>query len=365
LKADEALHAILGIKRCPGADAVRKFFTRFDGGKIQALWRPLWKWMLQRVPPMQGGYTLDLDSSVFERYGHQQGAQKGYNPSRRGQRSHHPLLAVLSEVHVVLHGWLRAGATTACSGVVNFLREALEMARQAGISIHTLRADCGFYGQALLGFLEEQGLGYVVIARQTGRMERLMRGITQWQKLANGSELGEFTAAVGDWKVARRFIVLRREARERRQEGLLLSLPSRHIYRVLVTNRSESAAELWRLYEGRARIELCIRELKDDLHVQGFCLQNFHGSESALLAVLCLYNLLSEFQRATDPGKGQWRTPGRLREEYIVCGAILGRSARKLVLRFSMAWGGLETRKPLFERLLHWPEPKSPFLSTA
>ena len=42
VRADRALHALLGINRWPGADTVRALFHRFDQGSIQSFWRPLW-----------------------------------------------------------------------------------------------------------------------------------------------------------------------------------------------------------------------------------------------------------------------------------------------------------------------------------
>jgi len=55
------------------------------------------------------GYTLDLDSTAFERYSKQQGAGRGYNPKKPGRASHHPLPAIFAEAHFVVHGWLRSG----------------------------------------------------------------------------------------------------------------------------------------------------------------------------------------------------------------------------------------------------------------
>ena len=49
-----------------------------------------------RVPERGGGYSLDLDSTVFERYGGRK-RKRGYNPRKHGRASHHPLLAVLEK----------------------------------------------------------------------------------------------------------------------------------------------------------------------------------------------------------------------------------------------------------------------------
>jgi hypothetical protein len=37
---------------------------------------------MQRLPQRAEGYTLDLDSTVFERYGQQEGSLKGAQPTQ-------------------------------------------------------------------------------------------------------------------------------------------------------------------------------------------------------------------------------------------------------------------------------------------
>lgn len=155
LRADRALHAMLGIERFPGTDTVRNLLKRFTQPVIEVFWRPLWRWLLQQgwAVPAQG-WSLDLDITVFQRSGHQEGADRGYNPSRPGRHTHHPLLAVLAEAPMILHGWLRCGKAGSARGVVPFLLEALALIPQDW-KLRTVRADSGFFDQALLGFLEE------------------------------------------------------------------------------------------------------------------------------------------------------------------------------------------------------------------
>jgi len=95
------------------------------------------------------GWSLDLDRTVLQRSGHQEGAQRGYSPSQPGLRTHHPLLAVLAEAPLVLHGWLRSGKAGSARGVVPFLQEAL---MPPAWKLRTVRADSGFFDQSLLGF---------------------------------------------------------------------------------------------------------------------------------------------------------------------------------------------------------------------
>ena len=124
LRADRAWHAMLGLGRFPSDDTIRNFFLRFTQAHIETFWRPLWRWLSSGgLPP--AGFALDLDSTVFCREGQQEGARKGFNPRRQGRNSHHPLLAVLAEAPLILHGWLRSGHTGPARGMVPFLQEAL------------------------------------------------------------------------------------------------------------------------------------------------------------------------------------------------------------------------------------------------
>src|SRR5580700_6825994 len=123
LRGDRAIHALLGMDRFHTDDNIRNLFRQFGMGQVQRLFEPLAEWQMQRLPQRPEGYTLDLDSTVFERYGKQEGSLKGHNPRKHGRPSHHPLLAVLSEAHFLLHGWLRSGNCGTSRGVEEFLKK--------------------------------------------------------------------------------------------------------------------------------------------------------------------------------------------------------------------------------------------------
>lgn len=88
----------------------------------------------------------------------------------------------------------------------------------------------------------------------------------------------------------------------------------------------------------------------------------FHATGAAFRSVLLLFNLLAEFQRAA--GMPSYREPATIRTQVLTCGAIPGRSARRLVLPMGQSWGGLRTRKPLLNSILEWQIPTSPKLAS-
>jgi hypothetical protein len=131
--------------------------------------------------------------------------------------------------------------------------------------------------------------------------------------------------------------------------------------RFWVTTRREGALELWRDDNGRACVEQRIEELKHDLAADGFCLQPFFATESAFLAVLFMFNLLSLYQHQTTPDQ-PYRQPGTLRGAVFLWGAVLGVMGRDVVVKLSAAWGGLSKHKPLVEATLDWLKCASPKL---
>jgi len=360
LRGDRALHALLGMDRFPTDDTIRNLFRAFGMGEVQRLYEPLAEWQMQRLPRREEGYSLDLDSTVFERYGQQEGSLKGHNPRKHGRPSHHPLLAVLSEAHFLLHGWLRSGNCGTSRGVVEFLKEALALLGQS-VKIRVLRADSGFFEDKLLSFLEQRLLPYIVVAKLTPWVKRAAQRVEQWTILDDDYSAGEFRLKLHGWSVERRFVVIRELVREGRDSvgRKLIDVPG-YTFRVFVTSCVDLPQDIWRDYNRRADMENRIAELKHDLGADGFCMKQFFATEAAFRAVLLLFNLLSEFQRAA--GLPVYREPATIRTQILTCGAILGRAGRHLVIHLSASWGGLKTRIPLLDSILNWQIPTSPKL---
>ena len=361
LRGDRALHALLGLRRFPTDDTICNLFRQFGMGQVQRFFEPLAQWQMQRLPQRPEGYTLDMDSTVFERYGKQEGSLKGHNPRRHGRPSHHPLLAVLSEAHFLLHGWLRSGNCGTARGAEEFLKEALALWGQRQ-KIRLLRADSGFFDGLLLSFLEQRQIPYIVVARMTKWVKRAAQRVESWTGLDDNYAVGEFRLQLHGWDAERRFVVIREQVRESRASvgRKLIDVPG-YTFRVFVTSQAAAPAEIWRDYNRRADMENRIAELKHDLGAHGFCLKPFFATEAAFRSVLLLFNLLAEFQRAA--GLGSYREPATLRTQVLTCGAILGRAGRRVVVHLSQSWGGLKTRIPLMDSILNWQIPTSPKLA--
>ena len=188
----------------------------------------------------------------------------------------------------------------------------------------------------------------------TSTLKRQCARIKDWTILDDHHAAGEFTVKLFGWSKERCFVVVRERGRETKAAvgRTLIDVPG-YTFRVWVTNRNESPLALWRDYNGRACVEQRIEELKHDLAADGFCLQPFFATESAFLAGLSTFNLLSLYQHQVTPDR-PYRQPGTLRVAMFLGGAVPGVMGRDAVVKLSAAWGGLRKHKPLVDATLNW-----------
>lgn len=360
LRYDRALQELCGVRAFPSDDTIRNFFRRFGPGEVARFFPPLWQWLLRQQPAR--AVLLDLDSTVFQRYGRQEGAERGYNPTRRHGRTHHPLLAFITAPVLVLHGWLRAGAAADNRGAVEFLQEALGLLPPSW-SVAGVRADGGFFDQKVLQFLEDRQLPYLMVVRLHRAICQQVCYVPAWTALDATHAVGEFTLRLPTWTVARRFVVLRLQLPEPKARQLI-AVPG-YEFRIFVTNRTEAPSWLWRHYDARAAIEPRFSELKQDLAADDFCLRGFFPTEAAVRSVFFAFNLLSLLQAFAPKTAGRPTAqlrPATLRSTLFLCGAIAGRAGHKTVLFLAQSWGGLTARKPLLDKLAAWQTSTAPKL---
>lgn len=121
---EEVLEKAFDVARFAKAStSLTRFWNKFDTQGKSEWWsiqaRDFARQVLDWAEVHSG--NLNLDSTVLTRYGHQEGARKGYNPKKRGRPSHHPLLAFVDSGYVV-NLWNRCGDVSSGQGCPSFFR---------------------------------------------------------------------------------------------------------------------------------------------------------------------------------------------------------------------------------------------------
>jgi hypothetical protein len=334
LRSDEVVQAIVGVARMPSAMTLTRYFGGLVRSQIEHLSEVLSQFGSRRLRAPALGAVLDLDSTVFERYGRQQGSLKGYNPRKHGRPSHHPLLAMLAEAKLVLHAWLRSGNTASARGVIAFLAETLAKLPD-GFRLYALRADSGFFVTEFLVELERRTLPYVIAVRMNPHLRRTVAGIGQWTPFARGLEAAATSYQAYGWPAPRRLVVVREMLRERPEARgrKLLEVPG-YTFHVLVTTLGHDPVSTWRFYNSRAECENRIKELKDDFGADGFCLHSFDGTEAAFRLICFLFNLIADFKREITQNEAPRLLT--LRTRLLVIGAIRAADGHRQILRLGL-----------------------------
>lgn len=308
IRVDEVLRQIFGWKRVPSGTTYGRFFKKFTPSMNHELFIKLYSWFFNQVK--FDNYTLDVDSSVITRYGNQEGSLRGYNPKKPGRNSHHPLFAFVNDIRMVVNCWNRSGNTASSSNVISFLQETLAIL--SGRKIGLFRADSGFCTSQVLDYIEEEKISYVMSCKLYANLQQEIYKIDNWIPMGMGLWISEITYKQGGWFGPRRVIVVRQQEEVRpRATGKKLRTLFDHVgldtekvyksrYHAFVTNQDLPAVQIWEQYKGRGDAENRIKELKEDFGVEGFCMDDFCATETAMRFVMVAYNLMSLFRLLTS-----------------------------------------------------------------
>lgn len=326
-RSDPVLPKMFDLTRTASAMTITRYFGAFTKQHVQHLVDSVGSGLWGRLIPADPTAVLDLDSTIFERYGQQEGSLKGHNPRKHGRPSHHPILAMLAGSKRILHAWLRSGNTGTARGAEAFLDEALHRL-PPHTRVQTVRADSGFFISGFLTHLEVRGLKYAVAARMQPPIHKAIAGLQGWRPFGRGVEVCELPWQPFRWAAPRRLVVVRELLRERPDAAgrRLFDLPGYTVHAV-VTNLSLAPEEVWRFYNGRADCENRIKELKLDFAADGFCLRSFQGTEAVLQLNGLLFNLLAAFKDEVLENPSP--TLATLRHSLFVLGGLLRASARR------------------------------------
>jgi len=306
---------------------------------------------------------LVFDSTVITRYGKQEKAEKGYNPSKPGRKSHHPLIASLCEFGLILDILNRPGKATASTGIEDFFAKALSRATGLGVSILGVLADAGFYYESFLLVLEAAHKPYIIVARFYANLKTKVLSLPQdtWKTVDDGISISEFWWKQFGWKKERRYIAIRRDTDKcpeavgkRLQAYEQLELPgmekgAKYRYSCFVTTLTEEPITVWRTYRRRILIERLIEDLAYDLGFKKLNTKKWVETTALLTMLMLSYNLFRLFAQTVLPKKDRAKKLSTIRSELFMVGGIIGRSGRKQILRLSLAKRSLKRR---FEYLL-------------
>lgn len=284
--------SLLNLKKWINKDAIStclKSLGQAGALSLQECLLGFTKRYLSKASP--NSLTIDADSTVRTVYGKQQGAAKGFNSTKKGALSYHPLLAFASELKIVLNSWFRTGSAYTSNGICEFLRQT-QAFLPSNISSIFFRADSGFFSGELFDLLEEFLWRYLVKVKLKN-LKVLLMGQT-WHSLKGykGISVCEFDYKASGWKKIRKLRAIRHIKGWERKEflGTIEFVPV-YEYACYCSNLPGTAFDLHEIYKQRSTSETWIEQVKNQLLAGKTLTDDFHANDILWQLHVFAYNL--------------------------------------------------------------------------
>ena len=202
---------LLGMSKIVSEDSLRRSLLKMDeSSAITWLQKHLDKCY---APLLSEPWILDMDVTVKVLYGKQDGAVRGYNPTKPGRPSHAYHTYSIGNLRLVLDAEVQAGNHTASTYSAPDLWALLDKIPRANWP-KFMRADNAYGTNDIMTEAEVRKLPYLFKLKMTKNIQRLMKKIqynNEWARTVPGFEAQETMLQLTGWSKNRRVIILRQQ----------------------------------------------------------------------------------------------------------------------------------------------------------
>ena len=329
LTNDPVFKAVLDKEALASQPTISRFFNRMDEDTLNqflAIGRILRKKIYSIQMPE--AIILDLDSTLLEAYGKQEGRAFNYHYQSNG---YHPLVCYDGITGDLIKIQLRDGTQYSCTGVVDFLQPVLDEYLNDFPAIRLLlRGDSGFATPELYKQCEENGTSYVIRLKENktlrSKAEDLvdkLDEITQKNKVDYAVVYGEFMYQAGSWPYERRVV-----CKVEKPENQMI-----YMYTFIVTNMDSSPEYLIKFYCKRGLMENFIKESKSGFDFASVSSHTRSVNAGRLQVHALAYNIFNWFRRLVLSAKMRKQRIDTVRLKLLKIAAKVIHSARYITFK--------------------------------
>ena len=279
--------------------------------------------------------TIDIDSSVINVEGHQEGASKGYNPKKLGNRCYNIQFAFCDELKAYVTGFVRSGNTYTANGAAEMIKEIVANIKSDDLEI-LFRMDSGYFDEKIIETIESLGCKYLIKAKSYSTLaSQATNSSVVFVKGEEGRETTELFTKLVKWEKDRRFVVSRVLKPEKERAQLSLLEGSEYEYFFFVTNTTLLSEKVVISYEKRGNAENYIKEAKYDMAVGHLLLKSFWANEAVFQMMMLSYNLFLLFKiDSLEPSEYRQQIK-TFRLKYVFLAAKIIKTARYVIMKLS------------------------------
>jgi hypothetical protein len=252
--------------------------------------------------------TLDFDGSVIGTGRFAEGTAIGFNRKKKGQRSYYPLFCTLAQTGQVLAVLHRSGNVHDSNGAQAFILQCIDQVKQAlpDTRIEVLM-DGAFFSDTIVSALDRVNIEYTISVpfERFAQLKAMIEDRRCWYALDPQQDYFESRWKPKAWDKRHRFVFVRQRVKVQYKEPVQLDLfiPYEYGYafKVVLTNKTLTAAKVVAFHNGRGSQEGIFAELKSQNALSYVPTRTWRGNQVYLLSAVMAHNLSRELQMITQP----------------------------------------------------------------
>jgi hypothetical protein len=307
---DPIVLRLMGLRKLPDVSTISRALSQMETDGVENVRR------LSRSMVIEGlqreclpRLTLDFDGSVQSTKGHKEGSAVGFNKVKKGSRSYYPLFCTVAQTGQFFDLHHRPGNVHDSNGADQFMLSCLSEAKtQLPGAVLESRMDSAFFSQNILSIFNSSHVKFTasVPFERLTQLKQMVESRKRWRKIDNEWSYFETAWKPKSWERGYRFVFVRKKTKKQRKGMLQLHLfEPRDFdfdYKVIVTNKTESAKSVVLFHNGRGSQERIFGDAKNDSALGVIPSKRLAGNQVFTLCAMMAHNLSREVQMVAAAG---------------------------------------------------------------
>ena len=306
---DPLVLRIMGLRKIPDVSTISRTLSSMDSqgfDNVRILSRQLVIEGLQRerFPRL----TLDFDGSVQSTKGHAEGTAVGFNKAKKGARSYYPLFCTVAQTAQFFDVHHRPGNVHDSNGAAQFMLDCFSTAKsQFAGAILESRMDSAFFNEDIISMLNDSRVKFTasVPFERFSKLKKIIEDRKRWCKIDGQWSYFETNWKPNSWDDSFRFVFTRKKNKKQRKGPLQLKLfepvDFDYDYKVIVTNKTESAKSVVLFHNGRGSQEAIFGDAKTDTALDVIPCRRLAANQVFTVSAMLAHNLSREIQMLAQP----------------------------------------------------------------
>jgi hypothetical protein len=290
---------------------------------------------------------FDIDATSVEKYGSQEGVERGYVGSDKPESCYQYLLIYFNNRKTFLYGTIREGSTHCQNDFCGYLQRFLPMLGRRWNTV--FRADSGYHNEKAFDLFSEYAATFLIKSPMSASRQNFVQtsSALTWGPEVRGISYSSYMTVTSTGTKVRE--IYKRTALGTGQ----LSLGDISLYRYDCLSTNDFTIEedkAFEVYNKRAHIENAIKELKEDYQLGKIVTDSFDANDVITQATMLAYMLVQILKNEVLPTNMARMRLSTLRTQVFNVPACIVHWARREITRIQNIFTSEETMALIMQR---------------